>query len=216
MIVDTLTKYTPKSLDEFVFPNDEVKRVITQYSSGQIHRPLLLHGTNGCGKSLLLELLPNAIEKTNAQVTKVNCADLHDACAVHNIYGINTRFQAMYKYNEKLDYFIIDEFILTNKKAIDALKIQLDKSLGRALTIISTNRLDLVDVGIQSRCRVLEMPPCTPSVFIPHALKIFNGENLAIDDAKLMIFLEDVYKKNRDNRKYYERIEELLWDVESA
>ena len=79
MIVDTSKKYKPQTLDEFVYPNDDVKRVITQYASGLIERPLLLHGTNGCGKSLLLELLPNAIEKTTAQVTKVRCSELNDA-----------------------------------------------------------------------------------------------------------------------------------------
>jgi hypothetical protein len=49
---------------------------------------------------------------------------------------------------------------------------------------------------------------------MPHALKIFNGENLSIDTEKLKNFLEDVYKKTRDNRKYYERIEELLWEAQ--
>jgi DNA polymerase III delta prime subunit len=213
MIVDTNKKYTPKSLDEYIYPNEEVKRVITQYASGKIARPLILHGTNGCGKSLLLKLLPNAIEKTNAHVTRVLCSDLNDANDVHRIFGINTRFDAMFKYNEIFDYFIIDEFNITNKKVVDALKIQLDRNLGRALTIISTNRLDLIDVGIQSRCKVLEIPPCTPSVFMPHAMKILNGENLSIDSEKLRSFLEDVYKKTRDNRKYYERIEELLWNA---
>jgi len=214
MIVDTHKKYSPKSLNEFVYPNDEVKRVITQYASGEIARPLILHGTNGCGKSLLLELLPNAIEQKKAQVTRVLCSDLNDANDVHRIFGVNTRFDAMFKYNEIFDYFIIDEFNITNKKVVDALKIQLDRNLGRALTIISTNRLDLIDSGFQSRCKKLEIPPCTPSAFMPHAMKIFNGEKLTIDDAKLKIFLEDVYKKTRDNRKYYERIEELLWDAQ--
>ena len=213
MIVDTHKKYSPKTLDEFVYPNDEVKQVITQYASGEIARPLILHGGNGCGKSLLLELLPNAIEQKKARVTRVLCTDLNDANDVHRIFGVNTKFNAMFKYNEIFDYFIIDEFNITNKKVVDALKIQLDRNLGRALTIISTNRLDLVDSGFQSRCKKLEIPPCTPSVFMPHALKIFNGEKLAIDDAKLKFFLEDVYKKTRDNRKYYERIEELLWEA---
>jgi DNA polymerase III delta prime subunit len=214
MIVDTRTKYTPKTLNEFVYPNDEVKRVVTQYASGEIARPLILHGTNGCGKSLLLELLPNAIEQKTAQVTRVLCSNLNDANDVHRIFGVNTRFDAVFKYNDKFNYFILDEFNITNKKAIDALKIQIDRKLGNALVIISTNRLDLVDSGFQSRCKVLEVPPCTPSVFMPHAMKIFNGENLSIDSEKLKNFLEDVYKKTRDNRKYYERIEELLWDAQ--
>jgi DNA replication protein DnaC len=142
MIVDTHKKYSPKTLDEFVYPNEEVKRVITQYASGEIARPLILHGSNGCGKSLLLELLPNAIEKTTAHVTRVLCSDLNDANDVHRIFGVNTRFDALFKHNEKFNYFIIDEFILTNKKAIDALKIQIDRRMGNALAIISTNRLD--------------------------------------------------------------------------
>ena len=52
MIVNTEKKYSPKSLDEFIFPNEEARELVTAYSSGEMERPLILYGSSGTGKSV--------------------------------------------------------------------------------------------------------------------------------------------------------------------
>jgi DNA polymerase III delta prime subunit len=208
MFVNTRIKYTPQSLDEFVFSNEEAKELATAYASGHLERPLILHGVSGGGKSLLQSLIPNAIEGRQASVRKVKCANLKTADDIHDLYGRNKRFNRLYRdEGQRFNYIIIEEFSLTNKRLIDAMKIELDETLGTDLTIFSTNRFDEIDDALVSRSEVLEIHPCEPHVFFPHAKKMFELEGVEIDDAELMKCLEVTHTLKADDRKYYSAID---------
>jgi len=209
--VNTQNKYTPQSLDEFIFSNEETREIATTYSSGQLERPLILHGVSGGGKSLLQTLIPNAIEGRQASVRKVKCADLKTADDIHDLYGRNKQFNRTFTVNgQKFNYIIIEEFSLTSKKLIDAMKIELDETLGTDLTIISTNRFDEIDDAIVSRSEVLKVSPCDPYVFFPHAKKMFELEGVEVDYANLLRCLEVTHATKADNRKYYSAIDAMF------
>jgi DNA polymerase III delta prime subunit len=211
MFVDTHEKYTPKSLEDFVFSNEETRELATAYASGQLKRPLILHGVSGGGKSLLQRLIPNAIEGREVSVKKVKCADLKTADDIHDLYGRNKQFNKTFTWDgQKFNYIIIEEFLFTNKRLVDAFKIELDETLGTDLTIISTNHFDKIDDSIVSRSEVLEIHPCDPHVFFPHAKKMFEAENVQIDDAHLMKCLEVTHSLKADNRKYYSAIDAMF------
>jgi DNA polymerase III delta prime subunit len=211
MFVNTRKKYTPQSVDEFVFSNEETLELATAYAGGQLERPLILHGVSGGGKSLLQTLIPNAIEGREASVNVVKCADLKTADDIHDLYGRNKHFNRLYTVDgQRLNYIIIEEFLLTNKRLIDAMKIELDKTLGTDLTIISTNRFSEIDDGIVSRSEVLEIHPCEPHVFFSHAKKMFESEGVEVDDAHLLRCLEVSQLSKADNRKYYSAIDAMF------
>ena len=211
MFVNTRKKYTPKTLDEFVFSDEKTKELATAYASGEMELPLILHGVSGGGKSLLQRLIPNAIEGREASVQVVKCADLKTADDIHDLYGRNKQFNRLFTCEgQRFNYIIIEEFLFTNKRLIDAFKIELDKTLGTDLTIISTNRFDMVDDAIVSRSEPLEIHPCEPHVFFPHAKKMFEAENVQIDDAHLLKCLEVTHMKDADNRKYYSAIDAMF------
>lgn len=211
MFVDTHEKYTPQSLDDFVFSNEETRELATAYASGHLKKPLILHGVSGGGKSLLQKLIPNAIEGREASIKKVRCADLKTASDIHDLYGRNKHFNRTFKWDgQKFNYIIIEEFLLTSAKLVDALKIELDETLGTDLTIISTNRFDEIDDGIVSRSEELEIHPCEPHVFFPHAKKMFELEGVEIDDAHLLKCLEVTHALKADNRKYYSAIDAMF------
>ena len=211
MFVDTQEKYTPQSLDDFVFPNDETRELATAYASGHLKRPLILHGVSGGGKSLLQKLIPNAIEGRQANVCKVKCADLQTAGDIHDLYGRNKHFNRTFTVDgQRFNYIIIEEFSLTNNRLIDAMKIELDQTLRTDLTIISTNRFSEIDDAIVSRSEELEIHPCEPHVFFPHAKKMFELEGVEIDDAHLLRCLQVTHLKQADNRKYYSAIDAMF------
>jgi hypothetical protein len=95
-------------------------------------------------------------------------------------------------------------------KLIDALKIELDATLGTDLTILSTNRFELIDRGILSRSEILEVQPCNPSIFFPHAKKIMQSEEIDISDHDLLVKLNAIYAAYKDNRKYYLMMDALI------
>jgi DNA polymerase III delta prime subunit len=211
MFINTEKKYSPQSLSDFIYPNTEAKDVTDAYVSGVMERPLILHGSNGTGKSLLQRLIPNAIEQRQASLQVVKCADLKSAADIHDLYGRNKEFNRNFKIDgQRFNYIIIQEFFITNKKMIDALKIELDGTLGTDLTIISTNRFDKIDYGIVSRSIDLELLPCEPQVFLPHAKKMFESEGVDFDDQILLKSLEVTYALRQDNRKYYQAIDSLF------
>jgi len=193
-----------------VFPNSESKELVEAYASGEINKSLILHGTSGCGKSLLQELIPNTIEKTTARVQKIRCADIKNASDVHSHYNKNKHFSHLFKDNEHYNYIIIEEFLITNQRISDAFKIELDKSMGVDMTIISTNQFNKIDVGIVSRSLDLELVACEPKLFFNHAKNIFDRENKHIENQVLMNCLDVTYALHQDNRKYYDAIDALF------
>lgn len=211
MFINTAKKYSPQSLNDFIFPNNEAKDIVDAYVIGGEERPLILHGMNGTGKSLLQRLIPDGIEQREASLQVVKCADLKSADDVHDLYGRNKNFNRMFTPNgQRFNYIIIEEFLMTNKRMVDALKIELDQTLGTDLTILSTNRFEKIDYGIESRSLTLELLPCEPQVFFPHAKKIFAAEGVDYDDQKLLRCLEVTYTMRPDNRKYYQAIDSLF------
>ncbi len=211
MIINTAKKYSPKSLNEFIFPNNEVRDLVTAYASGDIERPLILYGSSGSGKSLLQRLIPQAIERKDTYVNKVICSDLKLPRDIHDLYGRNKHFNNVFTVNgQRYNYFIIEEFYMKSIRLNDALKIELDASLGTDLTIFSTNRFELIDSGILSRSEVLEVQPCTPNIFFPHAKKIMQAEEIDISDHDLLVKLNAIYVAYKDNRKYYSMMDALI------
>ena len=211
MIISTIKNYSPKSIHEIIYPNSEVKEMVFAYASGELEAPLLLYGTSGTGKSLIQRLLPNAIEKKQLNLEKVKCSDLKNASDIHDLYGRNKMFIKNYTINDqKFNYIIIEEFLITKTAMSYAMKIELDETLGTDLTILSTNRLDEVDVGIKSRCEVVHVPPCAPQIFLPYAKKILDSVSVNYDVNMLLDGLKQVFKTYADNRKYYQWLDRVI------
>ena len=211
MIISTIKNYSPKSIQEIVYPNNEVKEIVFSYASGVYEAPLLLYGSSGTGKSLIQRLLPKAIENKEAQFQKVRCSDLKNASDIHDLYGRNKMFNKNFSVNDqRFNYIIIEEFLMTKAAMSDAMKIELDDTLGTDLTILSTNRFDEVDVGIQSRCVPLHVPPCSPLIFLPYAKKILDSVSVEYDDDVLFDGLSVVFKISQDNRKYYQWLDRVI------
>jgi replication-associated recombination protein RarA len=209
MFINTARKYSPQSLSDFIYPNVASKDIVDSYVLGGEDQPLILHGTNGTGKSLLQRLIPNAIEQQQASLQVVKCADLKSAGDIHNLYGRNKHFNRMFTVNgQRYTYNVIEE-MNSCIKGRNAFRIALDKYMGTDLTIITTNEIAQIDKGIRSRCEILEVPACTPAVFFPHAKRIMEMEGIEIEVKALLAALEASYDIAPDNRGYYKVLDSL-------
>ena len=209
-IVDTESKYRPHSLDEFVFPNKHVEEVVKAYGSGEITRPLILSGANGTGKSLLSELIPKQIEGCKPQVNRVRSCDLNSSKEIYSQFERGKQFDKLFTTNnQRYNYNVIEE-VNIDPKARDAFRVVLDDYRGVDMTIMTTNEIEKIDIGVRSRCETLHVPPCEPQVFFPRAKAIIEAEGYSIDDDALMAALDAVYEAKPDNRHYYQKIDEIL------
>ena len=212
-IVDTEMKYRPRNLEEYVFPNNEVREMALAYGSGEITRPLILSGTNGSGKTLLAGLIPHQIEGGTAIINYVNSYDLNSNKEVEKHFTRNKQFDNLFTTNnQRYNYHIIEE-VNFEGKASDAFRVALDDYRGVDMTIITTNSVAKIDVGVRSRCEILNVPPCEPQVFLPRAEQIISDEGYNIDDSTLLMVLEAAYEVNADNRGYYKVLDEILRQV---
>lgn len=211
--INTEIKYSPALIGDLIFPNAQVKSVITAYASGEVRRPLILCGRNGTGKSLIAKLLPKAIEgMEDVQVTHVKSHKLNSDSEVEELFSRNKMFDSLFTVNgQRYTYNIIEE-MNTCIKGRNAFRVALDKYLRTDLTIITTNEIAQIDKGIRSRCEVLEVPACTPEVFFPHAKRIMDKERIEIEDSSLLAALEASYDIAPDNRGYYKVLDALFRD----
>ncbi len=209
-IIDSEYKYRPCSLDDFVFPNKQVEELAKAYGTGEITRPLILSGTNGSGKSLLAELIPNQIEGFKPLVNKIRSADLNSSSEIHSQFTRNKHFDKIFTVNNQMYNYNIIEEVNFDLKGKDEFRVVLDEYRGIDLTIMTTNEIGKIDIGIRSRCEILNVPPCEPQVFFPYAKTIIETEGYEIDNKALMAALEAVYDAKPDNRRYYQTIDEIL------
>jgi DNA polymerase III delta prime subunit len=209
-IIDTERKYRPRSLDEFVFPNKHVEETAKAYGTGEITRPLILSGTNGTGKSLLSELIPKKIEGFEPLINRVRSCDLNSSKEIYSQFTRNKQFDKLFTINDqRYNYNVIEE-VNFDAKARDAFRVVLDEYRGVDMTIMTTNEIGKIDIGVRSRCETLPVPPCEPHVFFPRAKAIIEAEGYSIDDDALMAALGAVYDAKADNRRYYQTIDEIL------
>jgi DNA polymerase III delta prime subunit len=211
--INTEAKYSPKFIGDIIFPNEEVRNVVTAYASGEVTRPLILCGRNGTGKSLLAKLIPKAIENMDeVLVSEVKAYKLNSDAEVDELFSRGKMFDTLFTVNgQRYSYYIIDE-MNSCIKGRNSFRIALDKYRGTDITIITTNEVTQIDKGIRSRCEVLEVPACAPEVFLPHAKKIMEAEGVEISDSALLAALEAAYEIEADNRGYYKELDKLFRD----
>ena len=215
--IDTERKYSPTFIGDLIFPNAQVKSVITAYASGEVTRPLILCGRNGTGKSLIAKLLPKAIEGIDKVLTTyIKPYELNSDKEVDKLISRNKMFDTHFSTNgQRYSYYIIEE-MNSRIGGHNSFRIAIDNYVGIDLTIITTNEIAQIDKGIRSRCEILEVPACTPAVFFPHAKRIMEKEGIEIGDKALLAALEASYDIAPDNRGYYKVLDSLFRDFHLA
>lgn len=208
--MNTQYKYRPRSLNEFVFPTDQVERKIRQIATGSITRPLVLHGSFGTGKSTLATLIPQEIEGTKVKIERINAEDLNNSAEVRKSFYRDRQFDNLFAPEGQSRHYTVVEEVNFDPKAKGALRNTLDVMEGRDLVIFTTNALDKLDDGLLSRAEVIEIPPAPAGRFLPRAIEILRAEGIDVDENSIREVLESVYDLHRDNRAFYKALDEII------
>ena len=212
--MNTAIKYAPTSLDTFVYANPHLKIQIERYVNGNSMTPLILFGKNGTGKSTLAKLIPEAIDGPNVIVNKVKASTLNNEREVFEKFTRNTSFDSCFVFEGQSKNYTVVEEVNFEAKASSALRVAVDQMLGKDLFIFTTNEIGKIDPGLASRSTLIEVPPLLPQTFLPTALRILNAEGVVIDESEILDVLDSVHEMQQVNRKYYDALDDLIWQVQ--
>lgn len=208
--MNTIHKYRPRSIDEYVFATPELERNVRRYVEGKTTLPLVLHGSHGTGKSLLAELIPKAIDGENVSVNNIHAEDLNNKKEVRTKFSRAASFDRLFSVNgQRMGYTVVEE-VNFDPSAKGALRTCLDEMAGRELYIFTTNEVNKIDKGLLSRAEVVEVLPAPADKFLPRAQHILRSEGVDLDDAVICEVLEAIYDVEHDNRKYYKVLDEII------
>lgn len=204
------TKYRPQSLNEVVFPNDEAQRQITNFAKGQSRDSLILHGEFGTGKTTIAELLP-AEMWSNIEGGKIQGGIVKNLNASQT-RGIDTirNLDLLMCLSARHRFIILDEADGLTGEAFASLRGTMNKSkkIGGRWFIFTTNHLDNIDSGIQSRSLKVKMGQIPPERWLPRAKWILEKEGYPIVEEGLLLSV--IENAGGDNRAILEALQDLV------
>jgi DNA polymerase III delta prime subunit len=210
--MSTEMKYAPETIDQFVFATEELEESIAMYLLGNTNKPLVLNGPTGSGKSTLARLLPSAIEGNPVTAYKMRHGDFLEHYFVEKKLNEETTYENLFEScGQSRDYLIIDEAHKITSRDIDSYRWALDRLPRDCLMIFTTNYPDILDQGLKSRAKFVEVPTIQPQKFLARAQNILRNEGLECQNDAVLKLLENTYERYCDNRKYFEALDTLLF-----
>lgn len=201
------TKYAPSNLDEVIYPSVAVERRIKGYATGHLEGHVMLHGSNGTGKTTLAELLVQAVGGIEAMVETLGFDEL---LAKKDLRAYLLQSSAMAKFTESGKYFLLLNEFDNAKKGEYKLWTALDACADGVMAIITTNEPMEVHRSLRSRCDVIEIAGIPAVAALPRVQYALRTEGLNLPDQQVLSYLKP-QEKWLDFRRYFKVADELLY-----
>lgn len=211
--MNTIYKYRPQSINDYIFWSEQAEFAVQQYIAGGNREPLILHGSPGSGKSRLADLIPKAIDGNSVIVDKINGSDLVSKSDQMDHLFRPESFDRLFEPPSQSRWYTVIEEMSVDVKAKEMLRFLMDRMDQRTQIIFTTNDLRKIDAGVRSRSTKIEIRPLTAEQFLPRALGILESEGISIPTANLLAMLQATYVNHLDNREYYRELDKLIFQV---
>ena len=217
----TKTDYSPKTLNDFVFYNDETEQTIRAIVSGEFEVPcqgttgLLFYGPAGTGKTALARQLPDFIETarggSGTHVDYFSCGDGDDGGAklIVDLRKGLSRSPLNYSY---VNFYVLDEVDHLQAKIQQSLKGILNSKY--SLFILTTNNITKVDPILKDRCMCLPFLQAPATKWLPLAKRIATDKGL--DGIGDDLLLQICKQSNGSARELYRRISTTAISVKAT
>lgn len=207
-------KYAPKTLNDIVL-EQSVKSKLDSYVRGGKKTPLILHGTNGLGKTSIAELLPSAMEGGIVIHPLNSPTDTFDTVKdVISFFGNKYALNLCTFSGGNRDYFVLNEVYFTKRVALK-LRDYIEDYEDVVQFIFTTNSYMKIDKGIRDRCDDIELKPSNPKDWLPRVQQILQAENVTISMPTVLKTITSQLASDSSNRQLLNKIEAVVWEYKS-
>lgn len=174
-------KYLPKTLEDYVFQNDEVESIIRGFIKKGATDNLFLYGPKGIGKTSLFYVLMNELGVDSVDWLKLN-ASKHGIDMIRE--DVND-FIMSGGWGAAVRYIFLDEADGLSPQAQRALRADMEEHSDSIRWIMTANNQHRIIPPLQDRCTVIGLKEQNRERYQLRLISILEQENIAITDENI-------------------------------
>ena len=184
-------KYRPKTIDGYVFKDQNQKKKIEQWIKSGALPHMLLSGSPGTGKSTLIKLLLNELKVDPFDIMEVNASKDNGVDFIR--YKISNFSETMGV--GQIRYIFLDEADGLTEEAQNTLRGTMEKYASSVRFLLTCNRLHKIYPAIKSRCEAgtMHIEKLDRDEFEARLVEILANEGIEIDFDPLVAIADKTY-----------------------